>query len=56
MFGPTHHFRRDVGVGQVAVLTHDRKVAVDVDGQRVSGQNHDAAGRAAALAHLSPSA
>lgn len=39
----THHFRRDVGVRQASVLTHDGQVAVDVDGQRVARQHHDAA-------------
>lgn len=39
----THHFGGDVGVRQVPVFTHDGQVTVDVDGQRVSGQDHDAA-------------
>lgn len=39
----THNFRGDVGVGQVPVLTHDGQVTVDVDGQGVSSQDHDAA-------------
>lgn len=44
-FTDTHHFGRDVDVGQVSVLTHDRQVAVDVDGQRVACQHQDAAQR-----------
>lgn len=39
----THHFGGDVGVRQVPVLTHDRQVTVDVDGQSVSSQDHDTA-------------
>lgn len=39
----THHFRGDVGVRQASVLTHDGQVTVDVDRQRVAGQNHDPA-------------
>lgn len=41
--GRTHDFRGDVGVRQVPVLTHDGQVAVDVDGQSVSSQDHDTA-------------
>lgn len=37
----THNFGGDVGVRQVPVLTHDGQVAVDVDGQSVSSQDHD---------------
>lgn len=39
----THHFGGDVGVRQVPVLAHDGQVTVDVDGQSVSSQDHDAA-------------
>lgn len=39
----THHFGGDVGVRQVPVLTHDGQVTVDVDGQSVPSQDHDAA-------------
>lgn len=39
----THHFGGDVGVRQIPVFTHDGQVTVDVDGQRVSSQDHDAA-------------
>lgn len=39
----THHFRGNVGVRQVPVLAHDGQVTVDVDGQSVSSQDHDAA-------------
>lgn len=39
----THHFRGDVGIREVSVLTHNRQVAVHVYGQGVSSQDHDPA-------------
>lgn len=41
----THHFWGDVGVWQVSVLAHDRKVTVHIDGQRVTSQHHNSAER-----------
>lgn len=42
----THRFGRDVCVRDAPVLAHDGDVAVDIDGQRVSGQHRDPAGTA----------
>lgn len=39
----THHFRGDVGIREVSVLTHNRQVTVHFYGQGVSSQDHDPA-------------
>lgn len=41
----THHFRGDVSIWEVSVLTHNGKVAVHVYGQCVSSQHHNPAER-----------
>lgn len=48
----THGFGRDVCVREAPVLAHDGDVAVDIDGQRVSGQHRDPAGTPVSAAGL----